>query len=130
MTFAQWYTEMAKTNPKKLARARRVLRIRKKISGTTACPRLRVFKSNKHIYAQIVDDSCGCTLACMSTVDKGYEPVADADKKGQAEKVGELIAARAKAAGISKVVFDRGGCIYHGRVKALSDGARKGGLEF
>ncbi|MEN8188332.1 MAG: 50S ribosomal protein L18 [Thermodesulfobacteriota bacterium] len=121
---------MARTNPKRLARAKRVSRIRKKITGTAAKPRLRVFKSNKHIYAQIIDDAAGKTLACMSTVDKGYEAVDAKGKTEAAEKVGEMLAERAKAAGIAEVVFDRGGYIYHGRVKALSEGARKGGLKF
>ena len=101
---------MAKTNPSAVARQKRVKRIRKKVVGTGERPRLRVFKSSKHIYAQLIDDSAGTTLASMSTLDKGFE--------------------KAKAAGISSVVFDRGGCLYHGRVKALSEGAREGGLEF
>jgi large subunit ribosomal protein L18 len=121
---------MAKTNPKTIARAKRVSRIRKKISGTSERPRLRVFKSNKHIYAQIIDDASGHTMVTMSTLDKEYEPGGDKGKTGAAKKVGEMLAARAKAAGISKVVFDRGGSVYHGRVKSLSEGAREGGLEF
>ena len=120
---------MAKTNPKTTARAKRVRRIRKKISGTSDQPRLRVFKSNKHIYAQIIDDSAGKTLVSMSTVDKKFEK-ADDDKTGNAKKVGVLLAEAAKNAGVSKVIFDRGGYIYHGRVKALSEGAREGGLQF
>jgi large subunit ribosomal protein L18 len=121
---------MANTKSKITARAKRVSRIRKKISGTSERPRLRVFKSNKHIYAQIIDDSTGATLACMSTVDKGFEAGDTKGKSEHAEKVGEMLAARALAAGINNVVFDRGGYIYHGRVKALSEGARKGGLQF
>jgi len=120
---------MAKTNPKATARAKRVRRIRKKITGNSEQPRLRVFKSNKHIYAQIIDDSVGRTLVAMSTTDKAFERQ-ETDKTGNAKKVGLLIAEAAKNAGVSKVVFDRGGYIYHGRVKALSDGAREGGLQF
>jgi large subunit ribosomal protein L18 len=121
---------MARTNPKTVARAKRVCRIRKKISGTSERPRLRVFRSNKHIYAQIIDDTAGRTLVSMSTVDKEFELGEAKDKNGAAIKVGEVLASRAVAAGIKKVTFDRGGTIYHGRVKSLSDGARKGGLEF
>lgn len=121
---------MAKTNTKATARIKRVSRIRKKITGTSERPRLRVFKSSKHIYAQIIDDSIGKTLAVMSSIDKSFEIGEGKGKINTAEKVGELLAERAKVAGISKVVFDRGGFIYHGRIKAVSDGARKGGLQF
>lgn len=121
---------MAKTNPKTIARAKRVSRIRKKISGTSERPRLRVFKSNKHMYAQIIDDAAGHTLVSMSTVDKEYTPGEEKGKVGAAKEIGKMLATRAKAAGISKVIFDRGGSIYHGRVKSLSEGAREGGLEF
>ena len=121
---------MAKTNPSTVARAKRVRRIRKKIVGTSERPRLRVFKSSKHIYAQIIDDSAGVTLASMSTVDKAYEKVDEKGKSAAAKQVGIMIAERAKQAGISKVVFGRGDYVYQGRVKALSDGAREGGLEF
>lgn len=121
---------MAKTNPSTVARNKRVRRIRKKISGTGEQPRLRVFKSSKHIYAQIIDDSTGTTLASMSTVDKAFEKGEEKGKAAAAKQVGVIIAERAKKAGISKVVFDRGGYIYQGRVKSLSDGAREGGLEF
>lgn len=121
---------MAKTHPKTTARAKRIRRIRKKITGNSAQPRLRVFKSNKHIYAQIIDDSAGKTLASMSTVDKGFHKAEEDNKTGNAKQVGLLLAEVAKSAGISKVVFDRGGSIYHGRVKALSEGAREGGLQF
>ena len=122
---------MAKTNQTVVARAKRIKRIRKKISGTPERPRLRVFKSNKYIYAQVIDDIAGHTLVSMSSKDKMI--VDDAEltgKTAQARKVGVLLAEKAKAAGISQVVFDRGGYIYHGRVKALSDGAREGGLVF
>jgi len=121
---------MAKTNPSSVARQKRVKRIRKKIVGTSARPRLRVFKSSKHIYAQVIDDSAGKTLVSMSTIDKGFTSDDEKGKTGDAKKVGMLIAEKAKAAGISQVVFDRGGCLYHGRVKALSEGAREGGLDF
>jgi large subunit ribosomal protein L18 len=121
---------MAKTSSKAIARAKRIKRIRKKISGTPLCPRMRVFRSNRHIYVQIIDDTKQATLVAMSTGDKEFD---GSDLKGkceQAERVGEMIAQRAKAAGIEQVVFDRGGNLYHGRIKALSDGARKGGLKF
>lgn len=108
-------------------RARRKLRIRKKVSGTTERPRLTVFRSNKQIYAQVVDDSNGSTLAVATSLklDK-----AEANKSQVAEQVGVAIAEACKGKGITQVVFDRNGYIYHGRVKALADGARKGGLEF
>jgi len=121
---------MAKTNPKTIARAKRVRRIRKKIFGTPERPRLRVFKSNKHMYAQIIDDMTGHTLVSMSTVDKEYEAGDEKGKIAAAKKIGTALASRAKEAGISKVIFDRGGAVYHGRVKSLSEGAREGGLEF
>lgn len=121
---------MAKTNPRTVARTKRVRRIRKKITGTSERPRLRVFKSNKHIYAQIIDDTAGRTLVTMSTVDKEFTASEDKGKTSDAKAVGMKIAERAKAAGIETVVFDRGGYIYHGRVKSLSDGAREGGLKF
>ena len=106
-------------------RFKRHLRVRNKVSGTTDRPRLVVFRSLKHIYAQLVDDSARRTLATVS--DLGIEQ----GKKGErAAEVGKLIAERAKAAGITRVVFDRAGYRYHGRIKAVADGARKGGLEF
>ena len=106
-------------------RYKRHLRVRNKISGTTERPRLVVFRSLKHIYAQLVDDTTGRTLATVSdlSIEQG--------KKGErAAEVGRLIAERAKTAGITRVVFDRAGYRYHGRIKAVADGARKGGLEF
>ena len=121
---------MAKTNPKTVARKKRVKRIRKNLSGTPERPRLRVFKSSKHIYAQIIDDVAGHTIVAMSTKDKSFGEDAGEGKVGQARKVGELIAEKGKAKGITSVIFDRGGYIYHGRVKALSEGAREGGLKF
>ena len=121
---------MAKTNPSTVARLKRAKRIRSKVVGTSERPRLSVFKSSKHIYAQIIDDSVGSTLVSMSTVDKSFTAGDEKGKIAAAKKVGQVIAERAKEAGISKVVFDRGGYIYHGRIKALSDGAREGGLDF
>ncbi|MBC8318570.1 MAG: 50S ribosomal protein L18 [Desulfobulbaceae bacterium] len=121
---------MAKTNPKTVARRKRIKRIRKAISGTPEKPRLRVFKSSKHIYAQIIDDVAGHTLVSMSTQDKSLSSVTEDGKISKAHKVGELLAEKGKAQGITKVVFDRGGYIYHGRIKALSEGAREGGLDF
>jgi large subunit ribosomal protein L18 len=121
---------MAKTNPTTVARAKRVKRIRKKISGTIERPRLRVYKSNKHIYAQLIDDVAGHTLVSMSTVDKQFELGDEKGKIAAAKKVGLALAIRAKASGISKITFDRGGSVYHGRVKSLSEGAREGGLDF
>jgi len=121
---------MTKTSSNVVARQKRIKRIRKKINGTSDRPRLRVFKSAKHIYAQIIDDAKGHTLAAMSSLHK--EILSD-DLKGKcskAQKVGLLLAEKAKEIGIETVVFDRGGYIYHGRIKALSEGARKGGLNF
>lgn len=121
---------MAKTNAKLVARRKRVKRIRNKLAGTSEKPRLCVFRSNKHIYVQIIDDSKQATLVAMSTGDKEFDASELKGKSEQAEKVGEMVAQRAKAAGIETVIFDRGGNLYHGRVKALSEGARKGGLKF
>jgi large subunit ribosomal protein L18 len=110
------------------SRVRRHLRVRKKVSGTAARPRLVVNRSARHIFAQIVDDTVGKTLASASTLDASIRG-ADGDKTAKSKLVGALLADRAKAAGISSVVFDRGGYQYHGRVAALADGAREGGLE-
>jgi large subunit ribosomal protein L18 len=100
-----------------------------KISGTSERPRLNVFRSLGHIYAQVIDDSQGNTLASASTLDKEVAGMlAGKNKKEQAAVVGKVVAERAKAAGVTQVVFDRGGYIYHGRVKALADAAREGGL--
>lgn len=113
------------------ARQRRHRRIRARISGTADRPRLNVFRSIDHIYAQLVDDEAGRTLVSASTIDKELRgDLNGKTKKEQAALVGEKVAERAKAAGISTVIFDRGGYLYHGRVKALADGAREGGLEF
>ena len=103
-------------------------RVRKKISGTAARPRLCVYRSLKHIYAQIIDDVNGVTLASASSLSKDFD--ADGGNKDGAKKVGEQIAKNALAKGIKNVVFDRGGYLYHGRVKELADGAREGGLSF
>lgn len=113
-------------------RDKRKMSIRKKIEGTTERPRLSVFRSGKNIYAQVIDDIKGTTLVSASTISKDYKaPEGDkADKKADAAKVGELIAMKCKAKGITVVVFDRNGYLYHGRVKALAEAARKGGLEF
>ncbi len=114
---------------KGIARKRRHLRVRKKVTGTTARPRLVVNRSSRHMVAQIVDDTAGVTLASASTMDASLRTAAG-DKTEKARKVGELVAERAKAAGVSAVVFDRGGNRYHGRIAALADGARESGLEF
>jgi large subunit ribosomal protein L18 len=119
---------MSNTNVKQIARDRRRKSIRKRIAGTTDRPRVSVFRSSRHIYAQIIDDSSGRTLASASTLCEGIGT--DGDKKAQAEAVGRLLAQRAAEANVTKVVFDRGGYLYHGRVAALADGARAGGLEF
>ena len=118
-----------KAQDRRLARGRRHRRVRKRVVGSSDRPRLVVFRSARHIYAQVVDDAAGRTIVAASTL--------DADLKGQkakksdiARRVGALLAQRAKAAGIAKVAFDRGGYAYHGRIAALADGAREGGLEF
>jgi large subunit ribosomal protein L18 len=109
------------------ARARRHLRVRKKVTGSTARPRLVVNRSARHIFAQIVDDTAGRTLASASTLDPTIR-TADGDKTAKAKLVGALLAERAKSAGITAVVFDRGGYKYHGRVAAIADSAREAGL--
>jgi len=116
---------------KNKARLKRHLRVRKKIEGTTVRPRLNIFRSAKHMYAQIIDDVQGITLVSASTQDKDLKgQVASGGNVEAARKVGELIAQRAKEKGVDKVVFDRGGYLYHGRVQALADAAREAGLEF
>ena len=106
-------------------------RVRKKISGTPERPRLCVYRSNSHIYAQIIDDTVGNTLAAASTVEKEIAAqIGEMDKKGAAKLIGKIVAERAQAAGIKTVVFDRGGYIYTGRVAELAAGAREGGLDF
>jgi len=113
------------SNKKRLIRHKRV---RAKISGTAERPRLNVFRSLSNIYAQIIDDTTGNTIVSASTVEKGFE--GNGGNKEAAKKVGAMIAERAKAKGITEVVFDRGGYVYHGRVKELAEGAREGGLQF
>ena len=123
---------MARVHNRMLSpRQRRAMRIRKKIAGTTERPRLSAYKSNKHIYAQIVDDSVGKTLAFASTLSKEVrDKLEGLDKKGAGRLVGQLLAERAQAAQVKKVVFDRNGFPYHGRLAALADAAREAGLEF
>ena len=111
------------------SRMRRHFRLRKKVSGTPARPRLVVNRSARHIVAQVVDDTAGHTLASASSLEPDVRAT-DGDKKARAARVGQLVAARAKKAGIEKVVFDRGGHDYHGRIAALADAAREAGLEF
>ena len=112
----------------KAQRLKRHKRVRAKISGTPERPRLNVFRSETNIYAQIIDDVNGKTLVSASSLEKDFE--CDGTKTYAAKKVGQVVAERAKAAGISEVVFDRGGYVYHGRVAALAEGAREGGLQF
>jgi len=113
------------------ARKRRHYRMRRNLSGTAERPRLNIYRSLEHIYAQVIDDVAGVTLASASTVDKKLSSdMTGKDKTEQAKMVGMAVAERAKAAGVEQVVFDRGGFLYHGRVKALAEGAREGGLDF
>ncbi|MEA2528154.1 MAG: large subunit ribosomal protein [Thermomicrobiales bacterium] len=113
-------------------RKRRHVRVRAKVNGTPLRPRLNVFRSSAHIYAQVIDDLAGHTLAAASDLEAEIRERAgeSATKSARAKTVGQVIAERAKAAGIETVVFDRGGFLYHGRVKAVAEGAREGGLEF
>jgi len=114
---------------RRVAKARRHFRLRKKISGTPERPRMVVNRSARHILVQVIDDIAGRTLASASSLEADVRAM-DGDKKARATKVGQLVAARAKEAGIDKVVFDRGGNDYHGRIAALADAAREAGLEF
>ncbi|MDT8909720.1 50S ribosomal protein L18 [Amycolatopsis sp. PS_44_ISF1] len=114
---------------RRVAKTRRHFRLRKKVSGTSARPRLVVKRSSRHIAVQVIDDLAGHTLASASTLEADVRTT-EGDKKAKAAKVGQLVAARAKDAGISAVVFDRGGNAYHGRIAALADAAREAGLEF
>ncbi|MCP1186834.1 50S ribosomal protein L18 [Paenibacillus sp. 1781tsa1] len=116
---------------KNKARLKRHLRVRKKIQGTAARPRLNVFRSGKHMYAQIIDDVAGVTIASASTVDKELSTdIKNGASVESARKVGELVAKRAKDKGVSNIVFDRSGYLYHGRIAALAEAAREAGLEF
>lgn len=114
---------------RRLSRARRHFRLRKKVSGTGERPRLVVNRSSRHIAVQLVDDLTGRTLAAASSIEADVRAV-EGDKKAKARRVGELVADRARAAGVTRVVFDRGGHDYHGRIAALADAARAAGLEF
>jgi len=119
---------MVAKKDKNAARLKRHARVRGKISGTAECPRLAVYRSNKNIYAQIIDDVKGATLVSASSLEAGFEGIGS--NKEAAKKVGKMVAERAVAKGIDVVVFDRGGYIYHGRVSELAEGAREGGLKF
>ena len=122
---------MCSIKTKNDARLKRKKRIRKKIYGTSERPRLTVFRSARHIYAQVIDDSSGRTLAAASSVEKNFTGGSEAAKKSAvANRIGKLVAERAIDKGVKCVVFDRNGFLYHGRVKAVSEGAREGGLEF
>jgi large subunit ribosomal protein L18 len=113
------------------SRIKRKLRVRRKIRGDGARPRLCVFKSLSHIYAQVIDDDRGATLACASSMEKPMrDKLKELDKKAAAKEVGKIVADRCKGLGVKKVIFDRSGFRYIGRVAALADGAREGGLEF
>ncbi|MCX7748605.1 MAG: 50S ribosomal protein L18 [Clostridia bacterium] len=121
---------ITKLNKNKV-RVRKHLRVRKKVKGTGERPRLNVFRSLNHIYAQVIDDTAGVTLAAASTLDEGIKgKIAFGGNKEAAKMVGQLVAKKAIDKGIKQVVFDRGGYIYHGRVKELADAAREAGLEF
>jgi large subunit ribosomal protein L18 len=121
---------MAQYN-RRASRARRHDRVRASVTGSPDRPRLNIFRSLMHIYAQVIDDSTGHTLVSASTIDADVRAQMTGKKKAeQAKLVGQIVAQRAKDKGVSKVVFDRGGYRYHGRVKAVADGAREGGLEF
>ena len=119
---------MVKKFDRNKARQKRHLRVRNKIAGTADCPRLNVFRSSKHIYAQIIDDNAGVTLVSASSMEKGFE--GSGSNKEAARKVGEMGGKRAVEKGIETVVFDRGGYLYHGRVQELAEGARESGLKF
>ena len=122
---------MVKKLDKNKIRKRKHIRVRKKISGTATAPRLNVFRSSKHIYAQIIDDVAGNTLVAASTLDEAIKgKIKYGGNKEAAKEVGKLVAERAKEKGVTSVVFDRGGFLYHGRIKDLADAAREGGLEF
>jgi large subunit ribosomal protein L18 len=116
---------------KRISRARRHFRVRTRVSGTPSRPRMNIYRSSANIYVQVIDDTVGNTLVSASTVDKEIAPqIAGKTKLEAAKIVGQVVGARAKAAGITQIVFDRGGYRYHGRVAAVADGAREAGLEF
>ncbi|MFC1705479.1 50S ribosomal protein L18 [Planctomycetota bacterium] len=121
---------MNATKEKRWKRRRRHLRTRRKVSGTAERPRLAVHRTLKHIYAEVINDELGRTLCAASTRSAELKDLTKTGDVGASRKVGELIGAKAKEAGVTSVVFDRGGCRYHGRVKAVADGARSTGLEF
>ena len=121
---------MGKTSTRSLKRNRRKVSIRKHLAGTTERPRLTVFRTTKHIYAQIVDDVTGATLAAASTQSKAFKAKGHSGNSDAAAKVGTLIAKAGKKAGLETVVFDRNGYLFHGRLKALAEAAREGGLDF
>ena len=118
---------MIKKTPRKAIRAKKHWRMRYKINGTSERPRLAVFRSVKHIYAQIIDDTVGKTIVAASTLELKADGLT---KTEEAKQVGEMVAKKALENGVTKVVFDRGGNVYHGRIKALADGAREAGLDF
>jgi large subunit ribosomal protein L18 len=121
---------MISKGDKNKSRKKRHLRVRKHVIGTPDRPRLNVFRSSKHVYAQVIDDTNGKTLASASTLDAELKEAGNGGNVEAARKVGELLAKRAKDKGVESVVFDRGGYLYHGRIQALADAAREGGLQF
>jgi large subunit ribosomal protein L18 len=121
---------MSNAKSNQVARARRHYRVRKKVSGTPERPRLAVFRSNRHVVAQVIDDTSGRTLAAASSLEASVRGAGPGGNRTAAAAVGKLLAERAKTAGVSRVAFDRGGFMYHGRVAALADAAREAGLEF
>jgi len=121
---------MSNVSDKQRARSRRHHRVRKKVSGTAEKPRLAVFRSNRHVVAQVVDDTSGRTLAAASSLEAAVRASGATGNRAASAAVGKLVAERARAAGVTKVAFDRGGYLYHGRVAAQADGAREAGLEF
>jgi large subunit ribosomal protein L18 len=129
MSTSTYGVKLGSGNKVAVGRKRRHIRVRKKVSGTAARPRLVVTRSARHMVAQVVDDAAGRTLASASTMEADLRTATD-DKTAKARKVGQMVAERAKAAGVETVVFDRGGHRYHGRVAALAEGAREAGLDF
>jgi len=121
---------MSNVSDKQRARTRRHYRVRKRVNGTEARPRLAVFRSNRHMVAQVIDDKGGRTLAAASSLEPAVRSGGATGNRSAAGAVGKLVAERARAAGVTKVAFDRGGFLYHGRVAALADAAREAGLEF